>query len=427
MSKSYERTIYILLIWTILQDFLLGLFLNFTGLTFVTSILFYTKDALMLFLFLWSLIRINKFNSIFLTLLFLYFLLIITQLIKGLLFTSADFITILSSTRSWLLAPCFITIALGVKNIRYFKKLCLNFLNFLLIVAIAGIIEYFIDVYITSTIPFWTKIINIGDYMTVIKGQGNRLYNNLPGNFYGQYGGEFFSQKRLVSFWAGPLTAGYILSIPTIYFYVYGIKQQKLKPIIKSIVFFIAVWLTHTRAISLQLVVILFILPFIINKKIRVYYIFAIPFAFVFVFININKIYAFIYDGSTIEHIRQFTESFSKINIFGSGIGTFGVDAKINTESAYMSCFGQLGIIGLFLYLYFNCFIPLYFLKTKYRRNKYIHVIAISCIFLITGLVSEQLIAYTSIAPYYIFIGFYYVLSKNEKVNLQKANEVINS
>ena len=129
MSKSYERTIYILLIWTILQDFLLGFFLNFTGLTFVTSILFYTKDALMLFLFLWSLIRINKFNSIFLTLLFLYFLLITTQLIRGLLFTSADFITILSSTRSWLLAPCFITIALGVKNIRYFKKLCLNFFH----------------------------------------------------------------------------------------------------------------------------------------------------------------------------------------------------------------------------------------------------------------------------------------------------------
>lgn len=419
-SKLFEKIIFYLSIWTVLQDFVLPIILNITNSVLFTKILFFSKDVLMISLFIWSLFRIKKFKLLHFIILLFYFLILFIQLSRSLLFNNIDIVVILSSTRSWLLAPCFITIGCAIKNLEYFKKKMKHFMNFLLFTAVIGIIEYLIDVYVTSTIPFWTNVIKIGDYMTLIKDQGNRLHHGLPGNFYGQYGGEFFSQKRLVSFWAVPLTAAYILSIPTIYYFIIGFKNKNSLNIIKSLVILLAVWLTHTRAISLQLLVVLFLIPFFLSRKVRKYYLLLIPLIFIVVIVQFDQIYAFIYDGSTIEHIRQFTESFAKLNFFGNGIGTFGVDANITTESAYISCFGQLGFFGFIAYVLINLFIPFYCFTNKKRKNKYVYILFIAFVFLVTGLVSEQLIAYTSVAPYYVFISFYYNYSKNNRIQGEK-------
>ena len=418
-NKLYETIIFMLLIWTVLQDFCLSLFLRVTDQVMLTKILFFMKDFLLVTLFIWSLFRINKFKFHFLLGLGLYFFIIFLQICHSFLLNNIEITTILSSIRSLIILPCFLCIGLAIKNKTYFYQKVKAFMFFLVICAVIGIMEYLVDVYVFSTIPFWTNGIEIGNYMTEIKEQGIRLYNGLPGNFYGQYGGEFFSQKRLVSFWGSPLTAAYVLAIPFFYFLANFLRRGDFPSLLYFLICFVAIYMTHTRAIFLQVLVFAVIMPFIMVKKVRKYYLLFIPIAIFALIFFYDRIYEFIYDGSTMEHIRQFTQSFLQLSFLGAGIGTFGVDAAINTESAFISCFGQIGFIGFVLYLIFNSFFFFILLKysLKKKTNKYMGFIFLIITMIVTGFISEQLFAYTSSCPYFVLMGFLYSFFKNGGVN----------
>ena len=248
----------------------------------------------------------------------------------------------------------------------------------------------------------------------------------MPGNFYGQYGGDFFSQKRLVGIWGGPLTAAYVLTIPCITFLLFSfVEMNKIKRIeyfVKFIIVYIAIILTYTRAIIIPLTIIIIGICLFKSQRIRVLSLLLIPTLFIIIASKWNIVTKFLYDGSTIEHINQFTSSISQLSIFGKGIATFGVRTSVGTESAYISIVGQMGLIALLIYLYLFIY-P--FRKVKITRsinkssnncvsiksNIFVDVmplllINMSAIYLITGLISEQLIAYTSICPFYILLGY---------------------
>lgn len=116
-----------------------------------------------------------------------------------------------------------------------------------------------------------------------------------------------------------------------------------------------------------------------------------------------------IFDGSTHGHINSLITSMKQINLLGSGIGTFGVWSNISTENSYFTIMGQIGIIGLILYLSIWIItiknIIFKIINTKKISNLEITVIVLSLIYSLTGVISEQIFAFTTIIPYYLLLG----------------------
>lgn len=295
---------------------------------------------------------------------------------------------------------------------RFFDWYSLKFITF---VAIFGIVDYFLDKTI-GTIPFWTETIGFGHYLEDIK--NNVLINGLPGNFYGQYGGEFFTQKRLVGFWGTPLTSGYGLLISVLYSFSCFLTDKKdSKKRAAFLVFcinFIALLLTFTRAIILPSLVAIALLFIILKPKYRSVFILTCLFLCIVVFSALSeKIMNYIYDGSTIEHINQVVNSFSQVSVFGDGFGSFGIYSSVGTESTYITLLGEIGAIGLFLFVFIYLYGVASLLKIRRKSSRlstnplFLTMLFASLIYLATGFISEQLTAFTTIAPFGLFFGVF--------------------
>lgn len=410
-SKLYEILIIFLLYLTVFQDIGLGILYNFTGQQGLVKVLFFTKDILMVLLFIWALFKRKYPIKLFLFFV-IYFGILIFQSVVA-INKGVPIFNVLSSIRGWLLMPCLITIGFAISNRKFFYRHFRRFIGpFMIVVAIFGLIDFVLDSYVTSTLPFWNDVVGLGKFMEDIKGQDTLF--GLPGNFYGQYGGEFFSQKRLVSFWGGPLTSGYVFSIPVLYYFYKALNPKGDKWNKKYLLCFLIVALalvcTFTRTIILTVAVMIVVVLVIKGRKRERRIVFFIaPLVLAYGIFSFNKILDYIYDGSLIEHINQFTTSFSQITLFGEGMATFGVHSSIGTESVYITSIGQNGLIFLILYVFGNIY-PLYLItkpKKRVRRNiMFSAVFCVGVIMVISGFVSEQLIAYTSIAPYYVILGF---------------------
>lgn len=409
-SNIYNMLICYLLIWVVFQDFFISIFYNITGIKSISKILLYSKDIIMISLFvdgslkiLFNKIRIKKLKKLFIGI-YSYFIVVGIYTLITLFTTDIEILSMVATLRGIILLPVFIVISLGVNN---YKEL-LDFLKnkyfiFLIVIAFVGIIDFYI-----SSKGFWREIIGIGKYTADIKEQANRLVEGLPGNFYGDYGSGFFTQKRLVSVWAVPLTAAYALCIPFIY-YLLSIKEfskKYLKEIIYSIVLFFSIYLTHTRGILLPCIAI--VLCFIIYKLRKYGYKFFITVGVLLLFFIIvfwKSIYIKIFDGSTHGHIYSLITSVKQINILGSGIGTFGVWSNISTENAYFTIMGQIGLIGLILYLWiWGVCIKVILNKANIDKLEST-ILLTSFVYLFTGLISEQIFAFTTIIPYYLLLG----------------------
>ncbi len=408
--RKYEKSIIILFIWTIFQDFVLSILLSFTNNSTIVSLLFYTKDIMFIILFVISLSR-NKYKPKVMFIFFIYFIFIAIQGIRSFI-SDISLVTILSSVRGWLIMPGFISIGMGIADKNEFLKFIkTKLLGLFVVVLLFGMLDYILDVYVMSTIPFWRDFINIGNYMTVIKGQGDRLFQNLPGNFYGQYGGAFFSQKRLVSFWGGPLTSAYVLCLPCIYLLVELLKRKNNYFLNKCFLLFgltfLCIIFTYTRAIILPLCFVIFLMIFYKKKNIQIISFALMPIILIIIIINSNKILSYVYDASTIEHIRQTTSSFLTLGFMGKGLGIYGVNGTIGTESAYLTCWGELGFIAFLIYFCTHIYLCYYFARKSMttKSSFFTSMFLISSIYLITGFISEQLIAFTSSCPFYILVG----------------------
>lgn len=124
-------------------------------------------------------------------------------------------------------------------------------------------------------------------------------------------------------------------------------------------------------------------------------------------------IWKYINDGSTITHILRIQQSVSQLSFWGRGVGTFGTrfSDTTATESQYITIVGQLGVIPFILYLAIFIY-PLYFCRKKGKdfddETKTIIYSLCMCgvVYGFAGIVSETVVAFTSMAQYYIFIGF---------------------
>ena len=426
-SFVYDKFVVMFLIWSVIQDFLLGFLYTLIPYIPLFKVLFYSKDIMMVALFLYALFfRLNNRNNKYYRLLMIYLIWIFIMFVVGIT-SGSPLLNAAASVRGFMLLPCYFVIGFSIKNKERFSKKAKGFIEtFLTIVAIIGILEYVLDLLI-GTKGFWIHTIGIGNFITDIKNQGDRLVSGLPGNFYGYSNGVFFTQKRLVSLWGGPLTAGYVLMIPFVYFLIQIINEKR--GFIKFLINATAIVLTYTRAMILLCALIAFILIVFYKKKYKLLLI-VIPVAATIIAWKYDRIITFLFDGSTTGHISNVITSLKHINILGLGFGQFGGYSSIGTESTYLSCLGQMGILGLVLYLLMNIYLAkkLRIIYLMNKDNLALTLYLAQVIYLLSGFISEQLLAATTMMPFYIisgsYIGYYFYceMEKEKKALCKQSN-----
>lgn len=402
----YDTLLMGLLIWVTIQDILLSLLYKVTGNSLIIMVLFYGKEVIFLILFIASLFKCKMKTNYFYILFLFAFLIIIYSMVS--ISNNIDLFSIIQAIRGLILLPGYVLIGSQVcdKNrvINFFTH---KYLLFIFFSCIFGITELLINQFIDTRF-FWTDTIGITRFMIDIKGQEGVLVNGLPGSFYGSYGGEYLSKKRLLGLWAHPLTAGYSLCLPLLFCINSSFSKNlenktKIKYYIFSIIFSISLFLTYTRAIIIPTAIAIVFILFKKSKIFKTYFPLFIIIVFLLLVIKYDEILSYLYDGSTIGHIVSLISGFSQASIFGKGLATFGINSSIGTESMYVSVYGQMGIIGLATYL---SFFVMAYCRLKRNKSIFADVMKIATvIFMFTGLISEQLLAYTSIMPYYLLLG----------------------
>lgn len=410
----YGALVYILLVWTIFQEFVLGIMYHYIHIPIFIKLIFFSKDVLLVILYITALIR-TKLPQLFAIMQLCYIPFVLIGVALSLLTKRVSMMTALSSARGLILLPAFLTIGYSIRNNeKFIEYIKIKYMRLLVIVALIGIIEYALDLLI-GTKKFWTDFVQLGSYMIDIKGAGSVVASNgLPGNFYTYAANGAYTQKRLVSFWAHPLTSGYVLIIPFLFYFINVLcnKKDKSKNIVYLSIVAIALFLTFTRGTILPaLAIVLVCLLYRYRTDGGRFLLFVSVILFVGLLglvVYRDKIFGYIYNGSTSAHLISLNTAIKELGFFGRGAGTFAAATSegIWTESTYVSIAGQLGLVAVLLYILLFLF-PIYKLM-KYHKRLDIMAISIALsgiVFLFTGIISEQLCAYTAIAPYYIFAG----------------------
>lgn len=431
----YDKLVWYLLIWCVFQDIVLAAFLRITGMVGLTKILFFSKDTILIILFLWALIK-NRLPQICLFVGIIYCLIITLQSIITISkYDTINYTSLLSSIRGLILLPTLTVIGYCIYDKEKFLLAIRKYYFFLAIVAVIGIIEFFGDI-IWGTKSFWMDFLNLEDYYVVIKGQSGGIENGTPGNWYTDIGQGYRTQKRLISIWAAPLTAGFVLLLPCMYYMINFLKSRKLInlkikkayliELFGAITCVVGLMLTFTRQTLLPFLcisVVTFI--YYCNRKNRVRILVLAMILGLLLFFGVkDKIIDYIFNGSTMVHIVQLKESISQVNFWGSGIGSFGTRfvGAIPTESQYVTIIGQTGVLTIIPYLYMLLYPVLYCRKNVCNVGDIARtIICALCfsglVFTVAGLVSETVAAFTSIAQYYVFIGFAWGYCKKYKEN----------
>ena len=422
IKSLYDRLVCLLLIWCVLQDFCLCIILRITGITVVVKLLFYSKDIMLLVLFLSSIFS-RRIPVKFMACCLFYFTLVGIQTLVGLSTTSLNIISILSAIRGLILLPALTLIGYGIHDKKRFCNFIKRYYWFLAIIAFIGIMEFIADITV-GTKRFWMDSLRLDDFYISIKGASAGLEGGTPGNWYTDIGAGYRTQKRLISIWAAPLTAGFVLLMPCMYYTIaffkkriyFGCKTSKssYKLLWGFCLTVLGLVLTFTRqTLLLYLLFAFFIFVHYRRKNKKVIILGCFVFAIFMSIASFDSIISYLYNGSTMVHIIRLQEAISHMNLLGRGIGSFGTRfaGAIATESYYLTMIGQLGIISLIPYLIMLISPIIYCLKKAKKMDEEKKGIVYSIcfcglIYAVAGLVSETVSAFTSIAQYYVLIGY---------------------
>jgi len=423
VKKSlYDSLIILLLVWCVLQDFVLCILFRLTGAAGPVKILLYSKDILLLVLFIWVLVRV-RIPVRFSVCCMLFFVIVLIQTFVGFSRNSVGVVSMFSAIRGLVLLPAFTLIGYAVGDKERFICLIKKYYWFLVMVAAIGILEFVADV-IVGTEGFWLDTLQLDEFYESIKGSSAALENGKPSNWYTYIGNA--KLRRLISLWAAPLTAGFVLLMPCMY-YTFELCSRKkpkslhttgnrLKVFWGLIISAVALILTYTRQTLLPYIAIALLVFVYFRKQNRKVLIIGGIIVFLLAVITLwDKIVNYIYNGSTKVHLLRIEETAELLHLTGAGIGSFGTRfmGGIATESQYITLMGQLGILAVIPYLFMLLY-PIFYCIRKSKsldgnKSGFIWSICLcGLIFAVAGIVSETVAAYTSIAQYYVLIGFAY-------------------
>lgn len=433
-GRFFDNILLFLLYWVVLQDFVLSLVYKVTGNYAFTTLLLYGKEIIFALLCAYVILLKRLPVNMFATFIGIT-LCVVFSFAMSIVDNPSSLGNLLQNVRSIMILPGFIVIGYSITDVKGFgRKIVKRFFPFLVFCAVVGLLEFYADKLI-GTKNFWYNTMGITEYYSDIKLQESRLINGLPGNFYGDYGHGFFSQKRLVGFWMVPLTAAYTLLMPAIY-YLIRVLERRGRDLLGLICFAIlatAILLTHTRAIWIVLIVAFAVLLVLYVRSVRVKIIlFLAMFAaalYLFIF-RTDELLSIMFDTSTSSHILSMQNSLASgdIGLFGKGLNRLGVYGEVNTESTYISLLGNIGIVGFLFYIVMllGCVFSLIAGVNKSRGGHALIMTAIisSSCYLFTGFISEQLFAYTTIMPFYLILGFCCRLAPYERRKAAAARSV---
>lgn len=190
----YDTLVWVLLIWCIFQDFFLCVFLRFTGITILAKLMFYSKDIILLILFIWAISKLKiKGNILFWYV--IYFAFIGMAVIVSVLSPkiNLELTSLLSAVRGLVLLPTLTLIGYSVKNKCRFMENIRKYYKLLAVIAVIGIIEFLLDI-LVGTKSFWMDYLRLDDFYQAIKGASAGLENGTPGNWYTDIGMGFLTQ-----------------------------------------------------------------------------------------------------------------------------------------------------------------------------------------------------------------------------------------
>jgi len=403
-SKNIEFYIFIPFLISTVQNIYLGMNINYiTGIELKLLLSLHMLLLYSLFFNYYILFPIkNKYYFNFFK--YMLLLLIVHSLVLF-IFKGANTMAFLASLRN-IMSP-FVFFMLG-----YIVSNKININNYFKLVIYLGYFIIFFGLLELFIIQDLWLSLNISDLW--LKKDLNIQEHGFPGNFYGKESGEYV--RRMVSTFADPVNLG------TAMFMILMISWLK-KYYFLMFLSFISVILIISKGALLGILI--FIWIYIKNK-------FHILFSYISAVILISLGLAFVYISflnnsmSLFLHFSGFISSLTELpnNLLGRGVGNIGVLAtqlsKVTfetgiTESGLGLIIGQLGIIGLLIYLLF--------FSSLLKHTKFIEDIRIK-IFLQTTILSiffniifnEVALSPNSSGIYFTIFGIFFASKKINKI-----------
>jgi hypothetical protein len=287
------------------------------------------------------------------------------------------------------------------------KKILMCLVSLAFVLALFGIVLYFVDESIWNAIGF------------------NRFWQNKTGlsasytNFYTFDFG--FKLKRCVSVLADPLALAHILGCALVMLFTKNVDSNRC---IKYVIFLAFIG-TYSKSAYLLIVLSVAINWYLKEKRSVIRWIIVVI-TFILGAVLISSSASDISNNSSAGiHFSSLMYGLNNMTLFGKGIGNVGYNASLSgltnydaayNESFFATCIGQIGLIGTIL-LYSFIILQIMNILTKYRASQKIFYRAI-LIMLFTvmceSLVSASAISMIGTSMYFILSG----IAENNENNL---------
>lgn len=255
---------------------------------------------------------------------------------------------------------------------------------------------------------FWLSI-NISKLFET-KGFTRWALDGLPGNYYSA---DFYhiigkSIRRLVGITTDPLLTAHYLALCVIILLFTKVESNELLRYIEIIAMSIAILLTISKGAILIIGIAYTYKLWIYNRKLSYFAIGAVI-AGVFVVIRSNLF------RTVAIHMSGFSTGLSDLSLFGGGLGTAGNLASLSGssstsgESFFGMILGQMGIIGLVLFIWMVYKMNKSIVRKKHSRHVYAiaaYVLAV----MVEAIVSESAINFVGSGCAFIILGFFSIL-----------------
>jgi hypothetical protein len=295
-----------------------------------------------------------------------------------------------------------------------------------LVLAATGLVERF-----ALDVEFWRSAVPLGRYLEEVKSQREHLVEGLPGNLFGDYGFGFFQFRRLAGALGSPLTLGYYLVFPMVLAICLLLSPSGAKRAVSGRMLLgglalgsLALVLTVTRA-GVGAVLIAVALALFVYRRVRLLLIAALFGAGILVLfqdsvIRIAEATWTMNDASMRAHVLFLRSSLDVVLEYpaGLGVGAAGGWAHAMSrrfsgaaENAFLVIVAQASVYAGLLFLAFVLASLCRVLGASRRgatglRPAYFWAVGLSALgYLATGLLSEQILTFTSVGHFWMSLG----------------------
>ena len=294
-----------------------------------------------------------------------------------------------------------------------------------LVLVVTGLIERF-----ALDVQFWRSTVPIGAYLESVKSQQAHLVDGLPGNLYGDYSFGYFQFRRLCGVFGSPLTMGYYLVFPI----VLGVTILLGGPPRRSVRWWIVaglalscvtLLLTVTRA-GVGAVLIAVALGILVYRHAGLLVAATIFGAGLFLIfqdtlLRIAQATWEMNDSSMRAHALFLQESVDVVTRYPTGLGVGLAGGWAHTmserfsgaaENAFLVIVAQASVYAGLLFVVFVVAALWRIVCASFRfeggtRKAFGGAVVLSGVgYMATGLLSEQILTFTSVAHFWMSLGY---------------------